>query len=93
MKYKFNKDTQSGLIFVTIVLEDIYELKMVLDTGASHTTVDFTPLCMAGYTFGHAVKTTLIETGNGIIDADVFEVESSKTLWVGIYKVKNPLIN
>jgi predicted aspartyl protease len=76
MKRRFKKDTQSGVIFVTVRLKNKYKLKMILDTGASNTTIDFTALCMAGYVFGQAVETVQIETANGIIDTDIFEVES-----------------
>jgi predicted aspartyl protease len=70
MKHEFKKDTQSGVLFVTVRLENKDELKMILDTGASNTTVDFTALCMAGYTVGQASQTSQIETANGIIDVE-----------------------
>lgn len=80
MKHEFKKDTQSGVIFVIVRLENRYELKMILDSGASGTTIDFTALCMAGYVLGEAAQTTQVETANGIIDVDVFEIESLTAL-------------
>ena len=76
MKHRFKKDTQSGVIFVTVYLKNRYKLKMILDTGASNTTIDFTALRMADYVFEQSVKTTQIETANGVIEANIFEVES-----------------
>jgi predicted aspartyl protease len=80
MKYKFKKENLSEVILVTVRLENSDELKMILDTGASHTTIDFTALCMAGYIFGQPLKTIQIETANGVIDANIFEIESLTAL-------------
>jgi predicted aspartyl protease len=80
MTYKFKKETLSGVIFVTVYLKNRCKLKMILDTGASHSTIDFTALCMAGQIPGQALKTVPIETANGVIDADIFEIESLKAL-------------
>ena len=80
MKYGFKKDTQTGVIFVTVRLENKYKLKMILDTGASNTTIDFTALCMAGYELGRASQTSQIETANGVIEVDLFEIESLTAL-------------
>jgi predicted aspartyl protease len=63
------------------------ELKMILDTGASCTTIDFTALCMAGYVFGQALKTVPVETANGVIDANIFEVESLTALGHTVRKI------
>ncbi|MBI4645838.1 MAG: aspartyl protease family protein [Bacteroidia bacterium] len=40
MKYPFKRELESGLIIVSIEIDGKYELKMVLDTGASNTTID-----------------------------------------------------
>jgi len=80
MKHRFKKDTQSGVIFVTVRLENRDELKMILDTGASSTTIDFTALRMAGYVYSQASQPIQIETANGVIDVDIFEVESLTAL-------------
>jgi hypothetical protein len=79
MIYEFKKDIGSGLIFIPVVLND-YKLKMALDTGASNTTFDFAALCMADYVLGQATHKCLRETANGIIEVDVFEVESLTAL-------------
>jgi predicted aspartyl protease len=60
---------------------------MILDTGASHTTIDFTALYMAGHEFGQAIKTTQIETANGIIDANIFEIESLRALGYTVQQI------
>jgi hypothetical protein len=87
MKYKFKKEPLSEVIFVTVRLKSMDELKMILDTGASHTTIDFTALCMAGYVFDQAIKTTQIETANGVIDAKIFEIESLRSLGYTVQQI------
>jgi predicted aspartyl protease len=86
MIYEFEKDTQSGAIFIPLEFNS-YTLKMVLDTGASNTTFDFAALCMAGYVFGQASHKCMRETANGVIEVDVFEVESLTALGHTVYYV------
>jgi hypothetical protein len=40
MTFPFKRESQSGLIIVSIEIDGKYELKMVLDTGATNTTID-----------------------------------------------------
>ena len=49
MTYSFKREPESGLILVNVEIDDKYELKMVLDTGAKHTTVDSNTLYLLGY--------------------------------------------
>ena len=56
MTYEFEKDPVSGLILVYIVLDEIYEFKMMLDTGALNTTFDINPLYIAKYPIGSRYK-------------------------------------
>jgi len=39
MKYQFERDTEGGIILVAVELDNTHSFKMVLDTGASHTTI------------------------------------------------------
>jgi hypothetical protein len=80
MIYGFEKDIQSGAMYVIAYLENKYRLKMALDTGASNTTFDFAALCVAGYVLGQATHKCLRETANGVIEVDVYEVGSLTAL-------------
>ena len=40
MKYKFKRESESGLTLVNIEIDKKYELKMILDSGATNTTID-----------------------------------------------------
>ena len=74
MTYHFERDPESGMIFVDVLLDDLHKFKMVLDTGASRTTFDKSVLFMADYTVGSALEKGAIETANGIVEVGVFTV-------------------
>ena len=74
MIYNFERDSESGLIFVILKLANRHKLKMVLDTAASSTTVDIAALKIAGYPIDKKIGTSMVETANGIFEVDVIEV-------------------
>ena len=47
---------------------------MVLDTGATNTTIDSNALYLLGYDLKDNIGTVEIETANGIIETEVFEI-------------------
>lgn len=84
MIYKFKREAESGLILVNIEVDKKYELKMILDTGATNTTIDSNALYLLGHDLKDSVGTVEIETANGIIETEVFELNSFSSL--GIFK-------
>ena len=86
MIYKFKREPESGLILVNIEIDKKYELKMILDTGATNTTIDSNALYLLGYDLKDSIGTVEIETANGIIETEVFEIHSFSSL--GIEKEK-----
>ena len=86
MTYKFRRESESGLILVNIEIDDRYELKMILDTGATNTTIDSNALYLLGYDLKDNIGTVEIETANGIIETEVFEVNVFSSL--GLTKEK-----
>ena len=73
MIYKFEQEPITGLILVHIMLDEIYEFKMMLDTGASNTTFDINPLYIAKYPIGDTIESGLVETANGIVEVDIIQ--------------------
>jgi len=71
MSYQFERDHVSGIIFVDLLLDKKYKLKMVLDTAASCTTFDTNALHLADYPIGKIIEKTMVETSNGIIEVDI----------------------
>ncbi len=86
MTHKFKREPESGLILVNIEIDNKYELKMILDTGATNTTIDSNALYLLGYDLKDNIGTVEIETANGIIETEVFEIDTFRSL--GLTKEK-----
>jgi len=86
MTYKFKREPDSGLILVNIEIDNKYELKMILDTGATNTTIDNNALYLLGYDLKDNIGTVKIETANGVIETEVFEIDFFESL--GLTKEK-----
>lgn len=80
MTFPFKHEPESGLIIVSIEIDDKFELKMILDTGATNTTIDSNALYLLGYDLKDSIGTVEIETANGVIETEVFEVGSFSSL-------------
>jgi predicted aspartyl protease len=74
MTYKFIRESEEGLIVVIVEIDYKFELKMILDTGATNTTIDSNALYLLGYDLKDSVGDVEIETANGIITTKVFEL-------------------
>jgi predicted aspartyl protease len=88
MIYTFEKEPKSGLILVDILIDGIYDFKMMLDTGASYTTFDFNPLYIAGYPIGNIVGTGMVETASGKMEVDVIETKAISALGHTVHGMK-----
>ncbi|MDR2840924.1 MAG: retroviral-like aspartic protease family protein [Paludibacter sp.] len=82
MTYSFDRETVSGVIVITVELEGKYSLRMLLDTGASRTTIDSTALYMTEYQFGKNLGVATVETANGIVEVEEFETNSIASLGI-----------
>ena len=80
MIYNFEKDSENEIILVTVQLEGKHTFKMVLDTAASRTTFDTTALYMVGYAVDKTLKTSIVETANGIVEVNILEIDSLTVL-------------
>jgi len=80
MTYQFEKSIENGVIFVTAKLEGKHTFKMILDTGASYTTIDVTALYMAGFSIGNNLETDEVETANGIVEVGILKVDNLTAL-------------
>ncbi len=86
MKFSFERMVDGGLIIVGLTLDKKSKLRMILDTGCSNTTIDSNALYLSGYELKDAVEIVEIETANGIVESEVFEVNQIKS--IGILKSK-----
>jgi predicted aspartyl protease len=80
MTYKFKRDPNSGLIIVNVVIDFVFKLKMVLDTGATNTTIDSNALYLLGHDLKDTIGVVEIETANGVVETEVFELNSFSAL-------------
>jgi hypothetical protein len=80
MKYTFERDAEGKLIYISAKIDEQHELKMMLDTGASGTTIDSNVLRLCGYALDQPTETATIETANGVINTDVFCINSIASL-------------
>lgn len=51
MKYKIERKFENNLIIVGAALDERYKLRMVIDTGATNTTIDNNALYLCDYNF------------------------------------------
>jgi predicted aspartyl protease len=80
MIFPFKREPESGLIIISVEIDGKYDLKMVLDTGATNTTIDSNALYLLGYDLKDNIGTVEIETANGIIVTEIFEIDSFSLL-------------
>ena len=81
MKFPFSLDESYNTIVVDVLL-DGFDLRLMVDTGASHTVIDLTTLLINGYSFSQRKKEVKVETAKGVASAHVFEVKSLEGLGI-----------
>ena len=64
---------------------------MIFDTCATNTTIHSNALYLLGYDLKDNIGTVQIETANGVIETEVFEIDSFSSL--GLTKQKFPIIS
>jgi Aspartyl protease len=79
MIFPFSLDESYNTIVVDVLL-DGFDLRLMVDTGASHTVIDLTTLLINGYSFSQRKKEVKVETAKGVAIAHVFEVKSLEGL-------------
>lgn len=79
--FSFIRESQDDLITITARIDNSV-VDMVLDTGASHTFVDFGILIKEGYRMDDTKGLVPVETANGVIPANIFEVKKVEALGI-----------
>jgi predicted aspartyl protease len=79
--YPFRRTDADDLIIVGCFVNEV-TFPLVVDTGASHTVIDFGVLVDAGYRLGDTKGIVPIETANGIISANLFMVKKITVLGI-----------
>jgi predicted aspartyl protease len=77
----FKRKTKDSLIIVNSEL-DGHDIALGLDTGASHTVIDLTPLLIAGYEISQSKGIVQLETASGVIDTYIFQVRELRAIGI-----------
>lgn len=73
MKFRFSRDTDDELVLVSAQLNGD-EVRLALDTAASHTVIDANSLLILGHEISLDAEIVPLETSNGIIEARKIQV-------------------
>lgn len=84
--FKFPVPTDEDVIIVDASIEGIFKLRLALDTAATHTTIDSNVLFLSGYELKESKGEQELETSNGIILVELYDIEQFECL--GILKPK-----
>lgn len=84
--FKFPIPTDDGIVIVDASIAGKYKFRLALDTAATHTTIDSNVLYLSGYTLKESKGETELETSNGIIIVELYDIELFECL--GIVKRK-----
>jgi len=82
MKYHFERMFDSGSIIVSLIVDHKYKFRMILDTGCSNTTIDSNALYISGYEMKDKQGDVEIETANGIVYSEMFEIKHINSLGI-----------
>jgi Aspartyl protease len=75
-------EDNSDVIIVLATIENKYGFEMAFDTAATHTTLDSNMLYMSGYKLKNAVGEIEIETSNGIITVNLYNIINFECLGI-----------
>lgn len=78
-KFAFDLSSDEAVILLP-VLVDGYEIQLALDTAATQTIIDFNVLLMLGYSPDDAQTTHSLETANGVLEAQLFQLSTFEAL-------------
>ena len=82
-KYTFDIPTNDGdVTIVDAIIEGKFELRLALDTAATHTTIDSNILYFSGYELKNSKGEKEVETSNGIIVVELYDIEEFESLGI-----------
>ena len=80
--FTFDRKTDEDVIVVNAIIEGKYEFRLALDTAATHTTIDSNILYLSGLELKDSKGEKEIETSNGIIIVEIYEIEALECLGI-----------
>jgi Aspartyl protease len=80
--FTFELPTDEDVILVNATIGGKYQFRLALDTAATHTTIDSNVLYFSGYELKNSKGEKEIETSNGIIIVELFNIEEIECLGI-----------
>ncbi len=80
--FYFNLLTDEDVIIVNASIKGKYKFRLALDTAATHTTIDSNVLYFSGYELKDSKGEKEIETSNGIIVVETYDIEQLECLGI-----------
>ncbi len=78
-KYAFERTSDEDLIIFSAWANN-HEIRLAIDTAATHSVIDFNVLLIIGYSPQDATGSLLVETSNGIMPVQKFQLDTFKAL-------------
>lgn len=80
--FPFDLTTGEDVIKVNASIEGKFKFRLALDTAATHTTIDSNVLYFSGYELKNSKGEQEIETSNGIIVVETYDIEHLECLGI-----------
>ncbi len=80
--FTFDLPSDEDVIIVNASIEGKFKFRLALDTAATHTTIDSNVLYFSGYELKNSKGEQEIETSNGIIVVEIYDVEHFECLGI-----------
>jgi hypothetical protein len=80
--FPFSLDTDEDVIIVNSSIQGKFKFRLALDTAATHTTIDSNVLYFSGYELKNSKGERKIETSNGIIIVETYDIEHLESLGI-----------
>ena len=78
--FPFDLLTDEDVIIVNASIEKKFKFRLALDTAATHTTIDSNVLYFSGYELKNSKGEKEIETSNGIIVVETYDIGRLESL-------------
>ena len=80
--FSFDLPTDEDVIIVNASIEGKFKFRLALYTAATHTTIDSNVLYFSGYELKNSMGEQEIETSNGIIVVETYDIEHLECLGI-----------
>ena len=80
--FSFDPPTDEDVIIINTSIEEKYKFQLALDTASTNTTIDSNVLYFSGYQVKNSKGEREVETSNGIIIVEIYDIEQLECLGI-----------